>query len=234
MAKNDQLEAKILQTAEELFLEKGFDATSTTDIARKVGCNQALVHYYYRTKENLFFQIFSKKFKEIKKTKFWFWKRFVRFFSLLLSYINAGPQGADSLEQVIQRFIDFYFNILSSNRNLPFFMINELIMNPERRRYLYDFMNQHADSNSFYQRMEDLVQKEVQKGTIRPITAITLILDMISLIVFTFVSLPMYSDFFLQSEEEIQYYLEQRKEEIKTLIMRGVLAIHDSQCTIHN
>ena len=216
MAKNEQLEAKILQTAEELFLEKGFDATSTTDIARKVGCNQALVHYYYRTKENLFFQIFSKKF------------------NLLMSYINAGPQGADSLEQVIQRFIDFYFNILSSNRNLPFFMINELIMNPERRRYLYDFMNQHADSNSYYHRMEDLVQKEVQKGTIRPITAITLILDMISLIVFTFVSLPMYSDFFLQSEEEIQYYLEQRKEEIKTLIMRGVFAIHDSQCTIHN
>ena len=134
MAKNEQLEAKILQTAEELFLEKGFDATSTTDIARKVGCNQALVHYYYRTKENLFFQIFSKKF------------------NLLMSYINAGPQGADSLEQVIQRFIDFYFNILSSNRNLPFFMINELIMNPERRRYLYDFMNQHADSNSYYQR----------------------------------------------------------------------------------
>ena len=33
MAKNEQLEAKILQTAEELFLEKGFDATSTTDIA---------------------------------------------------------------------------------------------------------------------------------------------------------------------------------------------------------
>ena len=116
MAKNEQLEAKILQTAEELFLEKGFDATSTTDIARKVGCNQALVHYYYRTKENLFFQIFSKKF------------------NLLMSYINSGAQGADSLEQVIQRFIDFYFHILSSNRNLPFFMINELIMNPERRR----------------------------------------------------------------------------------------------------
>ena len=36
-------------------MEKGFDAVSTTDIARKVGCNQALVHYYFRTKDNLFF-----------------------------------------------------------------------------------------------------------------------------------------------------------------------------------
>ncbi|MBP6661652.1 MAG: helix-turn-helix transcriptional regulator, partial [Paludibacter sp.] len=44
------LEESILETAERLFLEKGFALTSTTEIAKAVGCNQALVHYYFRTK----------------------------------------------------------------------------------------------------------------------------------------------------------------------------------------
>ena len=43
-------EKAILKVAEKMFLEKGFAMVSTTDIANKVGCNQALVHYYYRTK----------------------------------------------------------------------------------------------------------------------------------------------------------------------------------------
>jgi AcrR family transcriptional regulator len=45
------MEQAILETAERLFLEKGFAATSTTQIAKAVGCNQALVHYYFRTQE---------------------------------------------------------------------------------------------------------------------------------------------------------------------------------------
>jgi AcrR family transcriptional regulator len=57
------MEQAILEAAEKLFLEKGFASTSTTQIAREVGCNQALVHYYYRTKENLFNTIFENKFK---------------------------------------------------------------------------------------------------------------------------------------------------------------------------
>ena len=57
------MEEAILEKATSLFLEKGFEATSTSEIARSVGCNQALVHYYYRTKERLFERIFQKKIK---------------------------------------------------------------------------------------------------------------------------------------------------------------------------
>ena len=58
--KSEEMENKILEAAQELFLEKGYMATSTVDIAKKVGCNQALVHYYFRTKQNLFKQIYLK------------------------------------------------------------------------------------------------------------------------------------------------------------------------------
>jgi TetR/AcrR family transcriptional regulator len=58
------MERLIMEKAEELFLEKGFAATSTTTIARAVGCNQALVHYYFRTKDNLFNTVFETKFRD--------------------------------------------------------------------------------------------------------------------------------------------------------------------------
>ena len=42
--KTDQnMEQAILEAAEHLFLERGYAATSTTQIAKAVGCNQALV-----------------------------------------------------------------------------------------------------------------------------------------------------------------------------------------------
>ena len=53
----------ISKAAEKLFLEKGFASTSTTEIAKEAGCNQALVHYYYRKKDLLFTAIFEKKMK---------------------------------------------------------------------------------------------------------------------------------------------------------------------------
>ncbi|MDR0510259.1 MAG: TetR/AcrR family transcriptional regulator [Rikenellaceae bacterium] len=52
-------EQEILDAAERLFLQKGYELTSTTEIAREAGCNQALVHYYHRTKEQLFVKVLS-------------------------------------------------------------------------------------------------------------------------------------------------------------------------------
>lgn len=61
--REQSMESIILETAERLFLDKGFALTSTTEIAREAGCNQALVHYYFRTKEQLFIRIFEEKIK---------------------------------------------------------------------------------------------------------------------------------------------------------------------------
>ena len=59
--RDQSTEQAIVTAAEELFLERGYAKTSTVEIAKRAGCNQALVHYYFRTKENLFQEIFSKK-----------------------------------------------------------------------------------------------------------------------------------------------------------------------------
>lgn len=206
MAKQSQLEQQILQAAEELFLDKGYDATSTTDIAKRVGCNQALVHYYFRTKENLFEQIFMKKTQ------------------LLLSYINPDHQPDWEFEPALLQFIDSYFEMLSHHRRLPFFLIKELILNEERRNTLRLQMLRNSEKLGYYAQWDKLVKAEVAKGNIRPMETMDLTLDVISLIVFTFISLPLYSDLFQQNEEQLNAYLLRRKEEVTKLILNGIRA----------
>ncbi len=44
---------KILEVAEELFAEKGFEGTSVRDIAQKAEVNIAMISYYFGSKEKL-------------------------------------------------------------------------------------------------------------------------------------------------------------------------------------
>jgi AcrR family transcriptional regulator len=46
--------ARILEAALHEFADKGYDKTSVRGIARRVGCDQALVHQFFGTKERLF------------------------------------------------------------------------------------------------------------------------------------------------------------------------------------
>lgn len=200
--KKTSLEEQILQTAEELFLEKGFEATSTTDIAKKAGCNQALVHYYFRTKENLFMQIFAKKQEMV--------------FSCLKLKEESGFQTA------LNDFIDAYFELLMKNRKLPFFIINELIMRDDRRQYFRKKVIESPEYLKYYGAWSTLLQKEIEEGRVRPIELSDLTLHIVSLIVFTFISLPLYSDFFEKDEAEIATYLNHRKEAIKEVISKGI------------
>ena len=200
--KKNPLEEQILQTAEELFLEKGFDATSTTDIAKKVGCNQALVHYYFRTKEKLFMQIFAKKQE------------------MVFSCLHLSEET--DFRAALNDFIDAYFELLMQNRKLPFFIINELIMRDDRRQYFRKKVIESPEYLKYYSAWNMMLQKEIAEGRIRPIELSDLTLHVVSLLVFTFISLPLYSDFFEKDETEICTYLNHRKEAIEELIFNGI------------
>ncbi len=194
-----QLEQDILQKAEELFLEKGFASTSTTDIARAVGCTQALVHYYYRTKEKLFQQIFLGKLE------------------LLLSYVSRAQYDGD-IFGCIETIVNQYFNLLSANRKLPFFVLQELVLNPERRNFIRTQLIDNPSRQSIYAAFDTIIQNEVKKGTIRPIETFDLLLNIVSLVVTNFVMLPIYEDCLQKDEAAVSLFLEQRRQEILTTI----------------
>ncbi len=202
MSKRTPLEDQILEAAEALFIENGFAGTSTTDIARKVGCNQALVHYYFRTKENLFEQIFLKKIE----------------FSLSCADKYRFTYNGD-FKQLLEALITQYFSLLCENRRLPFFILSELFINDKRREFIRRHIIENEHRQAVYYTFDKLVRNEVAQGRIRPIETLDLLLNIVSLTVSTFIVLPIYADWLQKSEEEQRAFVEHRKNTIIALIL---------------
>ena len=199
---NQTNEQTILEVAERLFLEKGFAMTSTTEIAKIVGCNQALVHYYYRSKEKLFAAIFEKNI------------------ALFVSELTHVSNDNISFEEILKQKIEAHFDMLRKNPQLPFLIFNELITNANRLNMLKE--NLGDLHKTAIEKMEIKLQKEIEKGNIRPITFVDLAITIVSLNVMLFIGKPIFESVFNISEEEFEQFIEHRKQENIRIIMTSI------------
>lgn len=55
----DITKAKILEVAENLFSEKGFDATSIDTLSKAVGINKATIYYHFKDKNDILVSLFQ-------------------------------------------------------------------------------------------------------------------------------------------------------------------------------
>jgi len=58
--------ASILEAAERLFCEMGYEATSTRLIAKEATANMAMINYYFGSKEGVFMEIMSKRIADFR------------------------------------------------------------------------------------------------------------------------------------------------------------------------
>ncbi len=108
-------EQKIKEAARKLFTERGFDAVKTRDIAAEAGINLALLNYYFRSKQKLFDIIMMENFQQ-----------FVQQLIPILS------NDALTLDETIAQAASSYIDMLRSNPDLPFFIMNEMKNNAAR------------------------------------------------------------------------------------------------------
>lgn len=109
LVKDLSTEEKILEAARKVFTEKGYAATRTRDIADEAGINLALLNYYFRSKEKLFFKIMTQTVEEL--------------FAFMLPIIS---NEATSLDEKIEIFANKYIEVVSQNPNLPLFLSSEI------------------------------------------------------------------------------------------------------------
>lgn len=205
MDRNQNIEKRILWVAERLFLEKGFSGTSTTEIAKTVGCNQALIHYYFRTKEKLFWDVFAPKMEQV------------------MEYLDAPLDDSVDFIERLRNIIDFYFGMLELDERLAPFIVNELVMNPERWDMFRNRYLRSESRSSAFRKFEGMVEDEAAKGTIRNVKAIDLLLDIFSLIISAFIIAP--KGFASGECDSISRkdYLDHRREDIKGMIINGLI-----------
>ena len=200
--KDQTTEQDILKTAENLFLEKGFALTSTTEIARIAGCNQALVHYYFRTKERLFDAVFE--------------KNATVFISAFLDKMDDNLP----FEEKVRKKIETHFDILRANPKLPFLFFNEMNTNPGRLSLLKEKIGEMP--YPLFSAIDDELKVEIEKGSVRPMTAVDLMLTILSLNLALFMAGPVLQAITGLTEQEFQRVVENRKRENVTVILKSL------------
>lgn len=193
-------ERAILAAAEEEFMTKGYSGAKTESIAKAAGVTHAMLHYYFRTKENLFNMVFYEKLGIMVQ-------------SIISSFQESDKPFLDKIKNVIENHFDF----LVQNPNLPRFVINEIISKPERIDMVYERINGVATSAVAH--LQDDLNQQIKAGKINDIQIADLLLDIVSINIFVFVAYPIISKvplFMRISEEE---FWKQRKQESVKVIM---------------
>ncbi len=123
------------------------------------------------------------------------------------------------LEERMSQMIGMHFDFLKKNPKLIPFVLTEVTSNPERLHSLVDKLQNYP--KSIFAKLETDLNREIEKGTIRPISAIDLLITVGSLNVAPFLIMPVLqkvSDF---SEKDVLEILEHRKQEvIETVLSR--------------
>ena len=191
-------EEKILEAAKKVFHRKGFEGARMQEIADEAGINKALLHYYFRTKENLFDAVFNAAFHEI--------------FTKLFSTVDADMP----LEEKLKNLVNVYIGFLQKNSYIPGFILAELNQNPEK--IIDIFKSAPVSPARLIERMRIAVQEEQPDKT----DFRELFINLLSLCIFPIVARPMIQHIFEFSDKEYDQFIEKRKKELPVFIMNAI------------
>ncbi len=177
-------EEKIMEAARKVFSNKGYAGTRTRDIAEEAGINLALVNYYYRSKDKLFYEVMQEKVYQL-------------FGSVAPILINP----AFSLETKIEIATETYIDMLVDNPDLPLLVFNEIKNHPNdfgAKMQLKPMLLQ----SSFFTQIRERNNK---------VDPFQFLLSILGLIVFPFIARPVISGVADISKNEFTELMKERK-----------------------
>lgn len=193
MGRDSDTEATILRAAEEVFFDKGYSGATTTEIAKKAGVNHAMLHYYFRTKENLF-QIIFKRNVEL----------------LVQSFFSVQDRDGD-FREIISVAVGNHFDFVRKHPKLVLLIVNEINSSSDRNKMWQETTLPVFASIDRW--LEERMEREKLLGNIRDIDPLNFIVSIISLNLFVFVASPFlnYAKQFRKTEYED--FLDRQKQE---------------------
>ncbi|SKB93025.1 TetR/AcrR family transcriptional regulator [Dyadobacter psychrophilus] len=191
----EKSEDKIKDAARRVFLKKGFDGTTSRDIAREADMNIALTNYYFRSKEKLFLEIFR---------------------DVLEMYFNSTIEILNKKIDVkakISEMIDNDFKMMKEEPDMVIFIMNEIHKEPDR---LFADMSLFKQLKSTY--FITQLEEGVANGTLRKMDIENLLPLLKCSIEFIFLAKPIHKKLFNMDDAGFEIYAEEQKEHIKAMI----------------
>lgn len=196
-------EQLILAAAEQEFLTKGYDSARTTSIAQAAGVTHAMLHYYFRTKEQLFERIVDAKFETVSHSMF----------------AIMGDPSLPIVER-IKGGIAAHFDFVAQNPLLPRFVINEIVSRPERYDVLYKRVGLIVET--IYRDLQQEIDRLAERGEIERVDIKMLFISIMSMNIFTFLAYPFMEPIMGELMADRERFLAARKAENIEIILRRI------------
>src|SRR5215510_2889995 len=159
-------EQKILDAAHAVFVRRGTAGARMQEIAAEAGVHQALLHYYFRTKEHL--------------AKAAFERAAVQLMPAVIRIIASDGEIEDKVTQIV----DLYLTQLTRAPYLPGYIISEVTHHPERVRQLIATLSGLAPEDirrRVFGALKGQIDERVAAGAMRPIAPQTFMVNLLSL-----------------------------------------------------
>ena len=197
---DETTQQKILLAARKVFIANGMMGARMQEIADEAGINKALLHYYFKNKEQLFEQIFRESAGR------------------LFPRINFIFESDLPLFEKIEQFVDEYITVAIENPFVPLFVLNEINRDP---KFFMDNFWKHTEKPK-PQKFLQQIEQEVKAGNIREISPVHLLMNLISMTIFPFVAKPMFQLNLGLDEFQFRMLMEQRRKEIPRVLIESI------------
>lgn len=189
----DNIEQTIINTAKQLFIEKGYTDTSMSDIASRAGINRSTLHYYFRTKDRMFQAVFGS------------------IVSVFFPKATAIILDSDTpYMERISKILDEYMDFLIQNPSLPKFVCEEINRD----------VNNLIDSARFIgldrlmMQAKDTLVREMEAGNLNKVDPQIVFMTFYSMMLYPFLTKNMLITLFLDKEENFQPLMQKWKSHI--------------------
>ena len=204
MAKSMKTDEKIFRSAMSSFIKNGKHGAKMQEIADRAEINKAMLFYYFKNKEGLYAHVFETVLQKV--------------FGSLHTFFNEQTPFTISL----RLFIDHYMDMVSSNPQIPMFVLRELGAGDETAMQVINKLTKEGRfelPNAFI----ESARKAVENGDIKEIDPIHLMFSVLGATNYFFLAEPLMKPF-LESQQDFsrQDFLLNQKHNIFDLVYHGI------------
>mgnify|MGYP001350269101 FL=1 len=184
---------KIAEAAVQLFAEKGYANTSTSEIAKRAGVAEGTIFRHYGTKENLLLSILLPFLKDSLP-------------SMAESlFQEVSSQGMDSFEDFFRALVKNRYRFFKENREIFQVLVKEILYNEEFRNEIVPYLTENI-----FGRIRQTIVHFQERGEIRDLPAQSLARTIFTFVFSFFVSrfVLMPENAFLDDETELENFVQ--------------------------
>jgi AcrR family transcriptional regulator len=195
---------EILDVAEKLFSEQGFEAVTVREISKAAEINIAMVSYYFGSKEKLYEEVINRKL-------------------ITTDIIRSKISEKDSNKEALFTIIDFFVDRFFENKQFHNLIFREMVL--LQRKEMPEFITEKLYRN--FSTISEIIKKGIEAKEFKNVDTGLTVMSIIGIIKTYTTSTPMVCKVLQEDEEEV--FAEKHKTRLKTFIKELMISHLDIQ-----